>query len=780
MNRLLTWLIAGVLSCFVYIDGTAQTAPPPASLEAAAAVTQQLMQAEREATRTAQTWAAQRSLPRRIVQPDGRLIELVGIEHGRPIYLTTWNRTAATFTGTSELYPGQDLGLALTGTGLTLGLWDGGHPLTNHQEFTGRVTTNDDAGPQNHASHVAGTLMAAGIRPEAQGMAYAADLAAYDWENDTVEMTTEAARGLLVSNHSYGMVAGWHYGDLEGTGSGWYWSGDPSISETEDYAFGWYNSEAAQFDQAAHAYPYLLPVVAVGNDREDEGPAFGTYRAQDASGDWATYSVTTRPIPADGGAQGYDTIAGAALAKNVLTVGSIGAEQIGGYRVSAFSSFGPTDDGRVKPDLVGYGENVFSTLATGPNRYAFYSGTSMAAPNVAGTLLLLQEHMANLLGTYLRAASLKGLVLHTARDLGRPGPDYQHGWGLLDAEAAVNQLTASLTNPIALLETALPDGGTFTQTATVEASGGPLRVTLSWTDLPSARRPLQGASSLDDPTPHLKHDLDLRLIHDATGTVYRPYVLNPRAPTTTAAPGDNRVDPVEQIYLPDALAGTYTIQVTHKGALTGGRPQPFTLLVSGAADVVRPVVVARLQATPSVDGVDLRWETVFERSTGRFVVERVPLTVDEGGQTFPGPAVQLNTLATQGASETTQAYTFTDDEVLAGYYLYRIRYEEPGRRYVAAEVEVVVPKPRRFAVVSTYPNPFADQTTLVLDLVAEEHVRLAVYDALGRRVALLRDEVLAAGRHHLRLDASAWAPGVYLVRVQTDRGVVTHRLVRTR
>ncbi|RMH53240.1 MAG: T9SS C-terminal target domain-containing protein [Bacteroidetes bacterium] len=778
MNRLLNGLTAAALSCLVYTGGHAQPSVAlPDGTEDASEVVQRLVEAEHASRRAAVDWAHRHRLPRRIPQPDGRVIELAGMDGSRPIYLTTWNRTAAHFTGTSTLYPGGPLGLALTGHGLRLGLWDEGHPLRDHQEFTGRITPGDDGRPQNHATHVAGTLMAAGIRPEARGMAYAADLVAYDWSNDTVEMTTEAARGLLVSNHSYGMVAGWHYGDLEGTGSGWYWNGDPTISTTEDYAFGWYGSEAVQFDQVAHTYPFLLPVVAAGNDRADTGPRSGTYRAYTADGAWATFSVDARPIPPDGGAQGYDTIAGAAVAKNVLTVGSVGGDPTGGFRVSPFSSFGPTDDGRVKPDLVGYGEEVFSTLATGINRYAFYSGTSMATPNVAGTLLLLQEHMANLLGTSLRAASLKGLVLHTARDLGPPGPDYQYGWGLLDAEAAARQLSAALSNPLALLETTLPDGGTFTQTATVD-SAGPLRITLSWTDPPSARRPLQGPSSLDDPTPHLKHDLDVRLIHDASGTVYLPFVLDPGAPEAPAAPGDNRVDPIEQIYLPEALAGSYTIRVSHKGSLTAGRPQPFTLLVSGAADVVRPVVVARFSAQPDLDGVTLRWETVFERSTGQFVIERLPLTVGDEGQILPGPVTPVDVLPTLGTTETPRVYTFTDAQVPTGYYRYRIRYEEPGRRYVAAEIEVVVPAPERVAVLSNYPNPFSHRTTLVLDLVAETPVRVAVFDALGRRVAVLRDEVLPAGRHHLPLDASAWAPGLYVARVQTERATVSHPLLR--
>lgn len=59
--------------------------------------------------------------------------------------------------------------------------------------------------------------------------------------------------------------------------------------------------------------------------------------------------------------------------------------------MSSFSSWGPTDDGRIKPDIVADGVSVFSTTATHDSSYGYKSGTSMATPNAAGSLLLLQE-----------------------------------------------------------------------------------------------------------------------------------------------------------------------------------------------------------------------------------------------------------------------------------------------------------------------------------------------------------------------------------------------------
>jgi hypothetical protein len=148
-------------------------------------------------------------LPRRVRQQDGRVIELVGVSNGRPIYLTSVNDFASGITGTRTLYPGQVLGLDLTGLGYEIGIWDGGHPLQDHRELLQRVTAVDNAEISNHATHVAGTLAATGIDPRARGMAYESTLRAYSWGNDATEMTNEGERGLLVSNHSYTVIAGW-------------------------------------------------------------------------------------------------------------------------------------------------------------------------------------------------------------------------------------------------------------------------------------------------------------------------------------------------------------------------------------------------------------------------------------------------------------------------------------------------------------------------------------------------------------------------------------------
>lgn len=74
--------------------------------------------------------------------------------------------------------------------------------------------------------------------------------------------------------------------------------------------------------------------------------------------------------------------------------------------------------------------------------------------------------------------------------------------------------------------------------------------------------------------------------------------------------------------------------------------------------------------------------------------------------------------------------------------------------------------PKRFALVGNYPNPFNPETTIRYELPEDVHVQLEVYDMLGRRVALLVDELQRSGSHVTRFNGADLASGVYLYRLQ--------------
>lgn len=508
--------------------------------------------------------------------PDGSVISFQGLdESGKPTYYSTQsNAVAARTTQTDLLWTGSRTGYNLSGSSDfmagKLGIWDGGKVRNTHQELLGKVTQEDNS-PEldNHATHVAGTMVGAGINLAAKGMSFGATLKAWDFESDTPEMVAEASH-LLVSNHSYGSLCGWR-----SAGRGWEWWGDPEVNATFDWKFGYYNTTARDWDIIAYYAPYYLPVKAAGNNRHTNGPASG-----------ATYFLANTNITSTvdrSRNDGYDIVTTNGTAKNILTVGAVnpilnGYFQPSDVQISAFSSWGPTDDGRIKPDIVGDGVNVLSAGSGSDNAYYLNSGTSMASPNIAGSLFLLQElHAQRHEGRFMRSATLKGVVLHTTQEAGAyPGPDYIHGWGLLNAKKAADVIANADQQHLVNERELLPNQ---TYSFQVVASGqGPLVATICWTD-PEASVTLLSPSAVNNRTPKLVNDLDIRITQG--NVTYLPWTLDPDKPANPAVPGDNIRDNVEKIEITDPVPGkTYLISIFHKGTLTRGS-QAYSIVLSG-------------------------------------------------------------------------------------------------------------------------------------------------------------------------------------------------------
>jgi len=573
LTRLL-WIIL-FLSSTAYIAQAQQ--PLTAKQQAKLSNTIQALQADEQAQALAvNTFIRKTGAPRRLVNDQGTTFELRRIENGRPIYDMTFNRQAAISTGTNHVQDGGRSGFQLMGTDMIVGEWDGGGVLTSHIEFEGRAIQRDDPfAPSNHATHVAGTLIGAGINPEAIGMAPEATLWAHDWNSDASEMAQAAAEGLLISNHSYGNIAGWARGDWSEEGNTrWHWWGDVNIDSVEDFRFGYYDQRSAQWDQVAYDAPYYLIVKSAGNNRNDNYNGSHVVRI---NGEWVESDAFRRV----GDPNGFDCLPTYSTAKNILTIGAVGNVN-GGYsgpssvNITGFSSYGPTDDGRIKPDIVGDGAGLLSANNSSDDAYGRSSGTSMSGPNVAGSLVLLQELHRQMTGEFMLSSSLKGLVIHTADDAGNPGPDYSFGWGLLNTESAAEVLAQPLRHPFH--EEELNPADTVRYNISSDGST-PIRATLCWTD--PAAQPL--APALNDRTPRLVNDLDLRLIAQNgadSGTVYFPFALDPENPAADAFLDDNFIDNVEMINAGILPLGDYVIEIHHKNDLQDNQPQIFSLWIS--------------------------------------------------------------------------------------------------------------------------------------------------------------------------------------------------------
>lgn len=544
-----------------------------------------------------------------ITRADGYVSILAGVDgFGMPLYLSTENNIVAAATiGTNKLWPGGSTGLNLSGSSNNvkdkLAMWDGGRVRPTHVELTGRVKQTDAAVNSDHSTHVAGTLIASGVNPLAKGMSFGLqELIAYDFSGDNSEMLNEASN-LLISNHSYGFNAGWNY-NMDVTPARWEFLGQ--FGANEDYKFGYYSSGAQLWDSIAYNAPKYLIVKSAGNNRNENGPEEGQpYWRYNANGQMTAAGNRPAGISSN---DSYDILSTNSTAKNILVVGAVNPISNGYTRpqdvvMSDFSSWGPTDDGRIKPDVVADGVNLLSSVATSNTAYASLSGTSMSSPSAAGSLLLLQEYYSQLhAGTFMRSATLKGLAIHTANEAGpSPGPDYQFGWGLLNIEKAAAVITSNNTKH--LIREEVLNGITPSFSLPVIASGdGVISATISWTD-PKAETVEPVATALDNPAKKLVNDLDI-VIKKGT-TVYRPWTLSPSVPSAAATRGDNTLDNVEKVELTDVVPGeTYTIEVTHKNTLQRGT-QAFSLLVSGVGGQAYCESKATNTAGARIDSVSL-------------------------------------------------------------------------------------------------------------------------------------------------------------------------------
>ncbi|MDR3716332.1 MAG: S8 family serine peptidase [Puia sp.] len=565
------------------ITAVAQTTTNRSILEQASRLT---AQNEKTTQKLLLSLAAQKGWPLTIKNRHGRVATLHGIDgKGNPLYLSVDdNIISAATIHTNLLWPGGSTGLNLNGSSAFLkgkiAIWDEAKPRPTHHELTGRVVQEDGATSiSDHSTHVAGTMIASGVNPLAKGMSYGAlQLHAYDYNNDNSEMMG-AASDLVISNHSYGYTAGWNYNTDVSPNRWEFWG---NYGDTADYKFGYYSSDAQAWDSIAYNAPNYLIVKAAGNNRTENGPAVGT--------DYWRYNQNN--IMSDAGARpagissndGYDIISTNGCSKNILTLGAVnpipgGYSSVNDVSIADFSSWGPTDDGRIKPDVVTDGVNVLSCIGTSDSAYDTYSGTSMATPAASGSLFLLQQYYTQLHNdSLMRSATLKGIIIHTADEAGiADGPDYIYGWGLINMQKAAAVITSRNSDQLIYENLLTNTTADSIFTLPVVASGkGDLIATISWTD--PAGTPVT-TNLLNNPTKMLVNDLDLRITQEAN--TWKPYTLDRTNPGSAATTGDDTLNNVEKIVIKNAIPGqAYTLKVTHKGTLARGS-QAYSLIVSG-------------------------------------------------------------------------------------------------------------------------------------------------------------------------------------------------------
>jgi hypothetical protein len=689
-------------------------------------------------------YAKDNNLPIRYSDENGTLYEIKKIsKNGKPQYYKTFNNSdAAVSTRTNFLNSSSFYGYNLDGQNMTVHVWDGGLARPGHVEYDGtggnnRFTVGDTSNDLNfHGAHVTGTIINSGVDSSAKGMAPQANAFGYDWNSDLSEATNAASNGMLLSNHSYG-----YRSDL-----------------IDDSWFGNYIQDSKDWDELMYNAPYYLMVVAAGNDGNDS---------------------SSNGNPLNGNSQ-FDKLSGHATSKNNLVIAngqdaniSFTGELISVSRNSS-SSEGPTDDFRIKPDLMGNGTGLLSTVASSDVAYSVLTGTSMASPNVCGSLLLLQQYYNQENGDFMKSSTLKGLALHTADDVDIAGPDATTGWGLMNSKFAAETITKNNKESL-ILEDQLLDGETFT--TKIKSDGiNPLVISISWTDKEGF---YNSAFSIPNNTaPKLINDLDIRITKDTD--TYHPWKLTGLDTNTNSIGTDNNVDPYERVDITGA-SGIYTITISHKGTLVDGL-QNFSLIATGldvAPDFVNNGLTPDLNSTYTTDSNNIEVSTLNDLvenqiytikslpSIGTLLKNNVPLSISD----FFSQDDVNNSLITFNNTELSQ---FNDN------FLVDI---SNGINGLLSDQSIQINSTsllsnKEFEVneLGIYPNPSEDgKINIQISTASNDDVNINIYDLLGRKVF---DEIYENSnifKKELKVDK--FSNGIYLIEIQQGGKKTTKKII---
>jgi subtilisin family serine protease len=505
------------------------------------------------------------------------------IEHVPP---KLFNDVARQILGVTSANPGQDL--KYQGEGQIIAVADTGLDDT-HPDFNGRVVglvalgrPGNPSDPNGHGTHVAGSVLGDGAASarDFRGVAPKAKL-----YFQSLMDSQDGLGGLPVSLESLFEPA-YQAGARVHNNS---WGAATSSSYTVD---------SMDVDEYVSKRRDMLVVIAAGN----EGTAAVNINAGDGFVDWLSLGspATSKNALTVGAARSSRSTGGL----SELTYGRcwprdyplppISTELVSGdpEALAAFSSRGPCDDRRIKPDLVAPGTDILSTRSsTAPadhywglhanNRYAYMGGTSMASPLAAGCAALVREYFVTERGISPSAALLKAALINGTRwltssdsiaDHGQQ-PNYHQGFGEIhlpttlpsaaEPTLALEFVDTWQTPPQQLKRT----GDMIRYTVTVN-QGRPLRLCLAYTDLPARA---------------LQNDLSL-LVEDSTGN---KFTGNEHLPgKITRSDMENNV---EVIRIDDPAPGVWRLQVFARNLLRG--PQDFALVATGA-------LVSQLRRSP--------------------------------------------------------------------------------------------------------------------------------------------------------------------------------------
>lgn len=471
------------------------------------------------------------------------------------------------------------------------------------------------------------------------------------------------------------------------------------------------------------------------------------------------------------GTPGYDLMdIGAATSKNNMVVGAVTEYGNASYA----SSKGPTDDLRIKPDIMASPNN--SNVAT-----------SYSTPIVTGAALLLHEQWDNFVSIphpynvnphdgspYPLASTMKGLLIHTAVPCSGNAslsPNHKCGWGILNVQEAADIIAENYQNSYNNIQELSYDGNDIYITFTAKGTED-LKATLCWTDVPGQAVDQsflpQGVGHTIG-TPVLTNDLDIELIDGVSNASTLPWTLDVSDPLGPAIRANDYLNNVEKVVLSTSelvVGRTYTLKISGKGVMEdlNGNPssQKFSVIISGANNLT--LGNAGFNICDEVSGSNIYTENMSNDiiiAKEDFIISNDDITNNANVQLAAGGFIK-----------------FLDGfETFLGVTMCAFIHDCDSNSSAKTSSSSTNLEEHRKQIFSVYPNPISSTFFTKIQLEAAAKVSIELYNLSGQKIKVLAENSqLEKGTNILEFDSNLILPGTYICRIKTKDHLQTQKI----
>ena len=507
------------------------------------------------------------------------------------------------------------------------------------------------------------------------------------------------------------------------------------------------------------------------------------------------------------------TVGSPGVASDAITVGSYaykwswmssnnsfwsGGSTYGIDKISSFSSIGPRRDEVQKPDITALGQYIVSATSSSftPSADAIVvnglyhknQGTSMSAPVVTGSVALLFQQNPNysdtdiksLLTSYSNTDSETGVVPNHTWGYGKLNifkslikginASYDSYFELIKYDTWTNDSYISIDNTqkmavkITPANSGILSGITFYTANSLINFTGNLYAEL-WSDnagLPGAKlgNTVSMASTGAAPYSWNYINMESANVNITSGNNYH-IVLYFTEGSSTYFKANNTGSYLRSSF----YSGGSWSQVTYDWRIQG--------IVTPATSVL-PIELVSFSGYANGNLAELNWVTAAEINNYGFEIEKAVISDDLSNIIF----CKIGFVEGHGNSNSIKEYSFIDNSVNAGTYLYRLKQiDNNGLFKYSDAIEVNISSaPKEFSISQNYPNPFNPSTTISFSIPKTEFVTLKIFDILGNEVKSLVNEELQAGIYNKEWNPAGLSSGIYFYRLQAGQFSQTRKM----